>query len=207
MILVEYTKQHKTKEASRLSPCNYTIKQLIELLCFYIVDKRLFNSGYILLKDIHPFWLYKRPESSTLLIIDVQVRLMILNLAVVRGKGHLRGAKRKKAYKHRVISIMNSFKMSYFTVVIYMWVIPHQETEVACSCNWPLSPHGRPSVVLLESCISELAGVSTSSINPLPFLLRHSATLSSLPPPSVNSRIRTGFSAFASIGACNSCCS
>jgi hypothetical protein len=67
-------------------------------------------------------------------------------------------------------------------IVIYMWVIPHQETGVACSRNWPPSPRGRSSVVLFESCISELAGVSTSSINPSPFLLRPSAALSSLSP-------------------------
>jgi hypothetical protein len=43
---------------------------------------------------------------------------MILNPAVVRGKGRPRGAKGKKAYGHRVTGMMNSFKMSYFTVVI-----------------------------------------------------------------------------------------
>jgi hypothetical protein len=47
--------------------------------------------------------------------IDVQVRPMILNPAVVRGKGRPRGA---KAYGHGVTGMMNSFKMSYFTVVI-----------------------------------------------------------------------------------------
>jgi hypothetical protein len=48
----------------------------------------------------------------------MQVRLMILNLAIVRRKGRLRGVKGKKAYRYRVIGMMNSFKMSYFTVVI-----------------------------------------------------------------------------------------
>lgn len=63
-----------------------------------------------------------------------------------------------------------------------MWVIPHRETGVACSRNSPPSLRGRPSVVLLESCISELARVSTSSINLSLFLPRPSAAPSSLSP-------------------------
>jgi hypothetical protein len=77
---------------------------------------------------------------------------------------------------------MSGVILCYITLVIYMWVIPHQETGVACSRNWPPSPRGRSSVVLFESCISEPAGVSTSSINPSPFLPRPSAAPSSLSP-------------------------
>ena len=109
LILVECVKRHKAKEASRLGPYNYIIKQSMELPRFHTVDERLSNGGHILPEYIHPFWWYKRPESSTPLAIDVQVRLMILNPAVVRRKGRLRGAKGKKAYGHGVTGMMNSF--------------------------------------------------------------------------------------------------
>ena len=39
-----------------------------------------------------------------------------------------------------------------------MWVIPHQETGVACSRNSPPSPAGRPSAVLLHRAFSEPTG-------------------------------------------------
>ena len=58
---------------------------------------------------------------------------------------------------------------------------------------------------LFESCISELARVSTSSINPSLFL--HDLLLLHCPlsPPSVSFYIRTRFSAFALVSTRNSC--
>ena len=57
------------------------------LLCFHTVAKRLASPGHILLEDIHPFWWYKRPDPSTPFEIAVQIRLVVLDLAVVHGNG------------------------------------------------------------------------------------------------------------------------
>jgi hypothetical protein len=100
LIFVGCAKMHKTRESSLdLGPCNCTIKQSMGIPRFYTVHKRLSNSGYILLTDIHPFWWYKRPEQSTSSTTSVHPRRLVLNPAVVRGKGPPRGSKNKKGYE------------------------------------------------------------------------------------------------------------
>ena len=66
------------------------------LPCYHIVLERLANPGHILPEDIHPFWWYKRPKPNTASAIAVQTLLVILNPAVVRGKGRPRGSKNKE---------------------------------------------------------------------------------------------------------------
>jgi hypothetical protein len=61
--------------------------------CYHTVAKRLANPRYILPEDIHLFWWYKRPESSTNSAVKVQTHRVILNPTIVRGKGHSRSAK------------------------------------------------------------------------------------------------------------------
>jgi len=97
LIIVESAKLHKAKELNLdLGPCNCTIKQSMGLPCFHTVYERLSNGGYILPTDIHPFWWYKRPEPGTSSTFSVRTRPLVLNLAVVPGKGRLRGSKNKK---------------------------------------------------------------------------------------------------------------
>jgi predicted transcriptional regulator len=100
LIVVECAKLHKAKEQNAdLGPCNCTIKQSMGLPCFHTVHKRLLNGGYILPTDIHPFWWYKRPEPSTSSsTVSVQAHWLILDPAVVRGKGRPRGSRNKKGY-------------------------------------------------------------------------------------------------------------
>jgi len=99
LILVECAKLYKAKEqfGDTLPLCNCVSKASMGIPCYHTVAKRLANPGYILPEDIHPFWWYKRPEPSTVSAIEVQTRRVVLNPAMVRGKGGLRGAKGKKS--------------------------------------------------------------------------------------------------------------
>lgn len=97
LVVRECAKLHKAKEQnSNLSLCNCTIKQSMGLPCYHTVHERLSNGGYILPIDIHPFWWYKRPELHTSSTMNTQTRRLILNPAVVRGKGRPRGSKNKQ---------------------------------------------------------------------------------------------------------------
>jgi hypothetical protein len=104
LILVECAKLHKAKDQFRdtLPLCNCITKASMGILCYHTVAKRFANPGYILPKDIYPFWWYKRPEPSTVLVIEVQTRRVVLNLAIVHGKGRPRGAKGKKSKNNRI---------------------------------------------------------------------------------------------------------
>ena len=53
-----------------------------------------------------------------------------------------------------------------------MLAIPHQETGVAYSRNWPPSLRGRPSASLLDRGFKRVAGAPTTCINLLLFLSR-----------------------------------
>jgi hypothetical protein len=118
LILVECAKLHKAKEQnSTLKPCNCTVKASIGLPCYHTVAERLKNPGHILLEDIHPFWWYKRPNPSTSSAINVQIQPIVLNPAVVRGKGRPKGAKGKKALGHGVTGMTRIFTTSRFTVL------------------------------------------------------------------------------------------
>jgi hypothetical protein len=104
LILVECAKLHKAKEqhGNNLPPCNCSIKASMGLPCFHVISERLSSPGYILPEDIHPFWWYKRPELNTSSAIDKQTHQVVLNPAVVRGKGRPKGAKGKKAKGHGI---------------------------------------------------------------------------------------------------------
>ena len=100
LIVVECAKLYKAKEEHpNLGPCHCIVKQSMGIPCFHTVHERLSSGGYILLADIHPFWWYKRPEASTSSAIEVQTCTIVLNPAVVRGKGRPRGSKNKKGYQ------------------------------------------------------------------------------------------------------------
>ncbi len=80
--------------------------------CFHIVFDRFVENRHILPKDIHPLWWYKRLERCTSSEIAIQTARVVLNPAIVRGKGRLRGAKGKKSKTHRTTSIVFAFKES-----------------------------------------------------------------------------------------------
>jgi hypothetical protein len=88
------------------------------LPCFHTVFKRFSANTSILPKDIHPFWWYKRPEPSTPSAINVQLQGVVLEPAVVRGKGRPKGAKGKKSKNHGITGMSYTFKNTYITIVI-----------------------------------------------------------------------------------------
>jgi hypothetical protein len=111
LILRECVKLYKAKEeassreqrpATRadLGLCICTIKASMGIPCFHTIFDRLTGNGHILPEDIHPFWWYKRPEQGTTSEIAVQTAGVVLNPAVVRGKGRPKGAKGRKSKSH-----------------------------------------------------------------------------------------------------------
>ena len=83
--------------------------------CFHDLFNRLRDCGQVLLEDIHPFWWYDRAKISTTLENQVP-RAIILDPAVVKGKGRPKGLKDKKG--SGVKGMIDSFKTSYITVLI-----------------------------------------------------------------------------------------
>jgi hypothetical protein len=120
LILVECAKLHKAKEQQKdtLPPCNCVIKASMGLPCFHIVAQRFNSPGHILPEDIHPFWWYTRPEPSTSSAVEVQARRVILNPAIVRGKGRPKGAKGKKSKNQGFTGMSLAFSLVCFAVVI-----------------------------------------------------------------------------------------
>jgi hypothetical protein len=86
--------------------------------CFHTVFERLNGNGHILPEDIHPFWWYKRPEVGTSLAVDIQTERVILEPAVVRGKGRPKGAKGKNSKNHGVTGMTFIFKHSLFYTIL-----------------------------------------------------------------------------------------
>jgi hypothetical protein len=81
----EQASTHAQKQATRtdLELCTYTVKAFIGIPCFHTVFDRFAENGYILLKDIHLFWWYKRLEQGTSSEIAIQTARVVLNPAVV----------------------------------------------------------------------------------------------------------------------------
>jgi hypothetical protein len=105
LIVKEVGKLNKAKAENLILPnCTCIIQSSMGLPCFHIVSQRLQESGYIKPKDIHPFWWYIRPEISSSSVFNLPERL-VLNPAIVRGKGRPKGAKGKKTKGSRVESM------------------------------------------------------------------------------------------------------
>jgi hypothetical protein len=91
---------HKAKEKRNdLGICTCTVKTSMGIPCFHTIAERLTHPGHILPEDIHPFWWYKRPDAGTSSTIAIQVCPIVLNPAIVRGKGRPKGAKNKAKEK------------------------------------------------------------------------------------------------------------
>jgi MULE transposase domain len=96
LIVKEVTKLNKAKSTNPiLKDCTCIIQTSMGLPCFHTVSQRLEEGGYIMPEDIHPFWWYTRPEPGTYAVLSVPKRL-VLDPALVRGKGRPKGAKGKK---------------------------------------------------------------------------------------------------------------
>jgi hypothetical protein len=129
LILCECAKLHKAKEqassrvqreANRadLGPCTCTVKTSMGIPCFHTVFERLNGNGHILPEDIHPFWWYKRPEVGTSLAVNVQTERVVLEPAVVRGKGRPKGAKGKNSKNHGITGKTLTFKPSLVYTIL-----------------------------------------------------------------------------------------
>jgi hypothetical protein len=125
LILRECAKLHKAKEqasthaqkqANRadLGPCTCIVKASLGIPCFHTVFDRFIDNGQILPEDIHPFWWYKRLERGTSSAIATQTADIVLNPAVVRGKGRPKGAKGKKSKNHGVTGM--TWRYWYYTL-------------------------------------------------------------------------------------------
>jgi len=71
----------------------------------------------VLPKDIHQFWWYNREKASTILE-NQALRDVILDLAVVKGKGQLKGSKGKGKKGSGAQGIIHLFKTACITVLI-----------------------------------------------------------------------------------------
>jgi hypothetical protein len=129
LILCECAKLYKAKEQassqvqreanrSDLGLCTYTVKTSIGIPCFHTVFKWLNGNGHILPEDIHPFWWYKHLEIGTSLTVNVQTERVVLEPAVVCGKGRPKGAKGKNSKNHGIISMTLSFKPSLVYTIL-----------------------------------------------------------------------------------------
>jgi hypothetical protein len=120
LILVEWVKLHKAEEQGSLSVYCCTITASIGIPCFHKVFERLRGAGHILPEDVHPFWWYKRPETSTSSAIDMQINDIVLNPAKVRGKGRPKGAKGKGTHEKGsgLTGMSLTSSLSYFTLVV-----------------------------------------------------------------------------------------
>jgi hypothetical protein len=90
--------------------------------CFHNLFKRLRDGGQVLLEDIHPFWWYDRAKASTTLENQVQ-RAIVLNPAVVKGKGRPKGSKGKRKKGFGATGMINSFKASYIIILILYFLM------------------------------------------------------------------------------------
>jgi hypothetical protein len=87
-ILQEMQKAPIQLNSIALEGCNCTITTSLGLPCFHQIIRRQTTGGALLLDDINHHWHYSRQNSA---IFDTPYPL-ILNPAVVRGKGRPRGA-------------------------------------------------------------------------------------------------------------------
>jgi len=83
--------------------------------CYHDLFHRLKDGGQVLPKDIHQFWWYDRTKASTTLE-NQALRDVILEPAVVKGKGRPKGSKGKKGSSAH--SMIHSFKTASITVLI-----------------------------------------------------------------------------------------
>jgi hypothetical protein len=116
LIIREQAKLHKAKDEATLEwLCQCTIQASIGVPCFYDLFNCLRDKGQVLLEDIHPFWWYNQTKISTILENQVP-QTIILDPAVVKGKGQPKGSKGKKGSSAN--SMINSFKTPCITVLI-----------------------------------------------------------------------------------------
>jgi hypothetical protein len=111
--------------------------------CYHTVAKRLTNPGYILPEDIHPFWFYKRPKAYTQSDVAAQNPTVVLNPAIIRGKGRPRGSKNKEK-NHRITSTRRDLSAFELPSSSAPAVLSRQPTESQAVLN------------LLEDNIEEL---------------------------------------------------
>jgi hypothetical protein len=90
-------------------PCICTVKASPSIPCFHTVFNRFADNGQILLEDIHPFWWYRRLERGTPSAIATQTADVVLNPAVVCGKGRPKGAKGKKSKNYSVTGMTQPY--------------------------------------------------------------------------------------------------
>ena len=92
------------------------------VLCFHDLFHRLKDGGQVLPEDIHPFWWYDRAKASTTLENQAS-RDVILDPAVVKGKGRPKGSKGKGKKGSSAHGMIHSFKTACITVLILYFLM------------------------------------------------------------------------------------
>ena len=96
LIMHERVKLYKLEEEANLDwPCQCTIQRSMGLPCYHNLFERLRDGGQVLPEDIHPFWWYHRSEISTAVELSFARSQLVLEPAIVRGKGRPRGSRGK----------------------------------------------------------------------------------------------------------------
>lgn len=119
LVIRERAKLHKAEEEATLVwPCQCTIQALMGVLCYHNLFHRLKDGGQVLPGDIHPFWWYDRTKQSTALEKQV-LEGVILDLAVVKGKGRPKGSKGKKGSSIQGMTDL-SYLLSIIVLILYI---------------------------------------------------------------------------------------
>lgn len=117
LIIRERAKLHKAEDEATLKwPCQCTIQASMGLPCFHDLFNRLRDGGQVLPEDIHPFWWYDRSKAST----TVQ-RAIVLDPAVVKGKGRPKGSKGKRKKGSGITGMINSFKAYIIVLILHFF--------------------------------------------------------------------------------------
>jgi len=98
LIVREQAKLHKAEDKANMDwPCRCTIQQTIGILCYHDLFERLKDGGQVLPRDIHPFWWYDKSKVSIILgNTNSNTREIIIEPAVVKGKGRPKGSKNNR---------------------------------------------------------------------------------------------------------------
>jgi hypothetical protein len=92
-VTVKVAKLHRVKaEQPELPRCSCVLQKTLRLLCYYVVFERRNSLGYLLFTDFYAHWYYDCLDENTL---EIEHKQLILEPAIVKGKGRPKGAKGK----------------------------------------------------------------------------------------------------------------
>jgi hypothetical protein len=92
-VTAEVAKLHRVKaKQPKLPRCSCVLRKTLRLLCYYVVFEHKNSLGYLLSTDFYAHWYYDCLDENTL---EIEHKQLILEPAIVKGKGCPKGAKGK----------------------------------------------------------------------------------------------------------------